>query len=168
MLSTDIRKIWTEFWETKAPAERKHAWAQPASLIVNNADDPTTMFNTAGMQPLVPYLMGKTHPSGAKRVYNIQGCVRTVDIDEVGNRTHLTYFEMMGNWSLGDYFKKEAITWSREFLTDWLKLDREMLAVTVFAGDDDAPRDEESAEYWRAVGVPDHKLSYLDKSENRR
>jgi len=167
MLSTDIRKIWTEFWETKASAERVHARASPASLIVNNADDPTTMFNTAGMQPLVPYLMGKEHPTGSKRVYNIQWCVRTIDIDEVGDRTHLTYFEMMGNWSLWDYFKKESIAWSWEFLTKQLKLDPEMLSVTVFEGDKDAPKDEESATLWKEQGVEDHRITYLGKSYNR-
>lgn len=166
MKSTEIRRLWKEFWETKAPVERKHAWSQPASLIVNSAEDPTTMFNTAGMQPLVPYLMGKEHPSG-KRLYNIQWCVRTTDIDEVGDASHLTIFEMMWNWSLGDYFKKQSIAWSREFLTQWLKLDPNYLAVTVFEWDEDAPRDEESVQYWKEQWVPEHRIAYLGKDDNR-
>ncbi|MBP7848006.1 hypothetical protein KA013_02170 [Patescibacteria group bacterium] len=131
MKSTEIRAIRKKFREHP---ERKHAWAAPASLIVNQADDPTTMFNTAGMQQFVPYLMGKEHPQG-RRIYNIQGCVRTIDIDEVGDVSHLTMFEMMGNRSLGDYFKKESIQWSRELLTgkEWFGLDPKMLAVSVFA-----------------------------------
>lgn len=121
MRSVDIRALRTQFRESQAPAERYHARSTPASLIVNSSEDPTTLFTTAGMQPLVPYLMGKPHPGG-KRVYNIQGCVRTTDIEEVGDERHLTFFEMMGNRSLGDYFKKEAIARSREFLTSpsWL------------------------------------------------
>ena len=166
MKSTEVRKIWRDFWENKAPAERKHGWATAASLIVNQADDPTTMFNTAGMQPLVPYLMGKPHPKGT-RVYNIQWCVRTIDIEEVGDYNHLTFFEMMGNWSLGDYFKKESIAWSWEFLTDWLKLDPKKISVTVFEWDDDAPRDDESVQLWLEQGVPEDKIGYLGKGDNR-
>ena len=168
MQSTQLRTLRKEFWETKAPDDRKHAWSTPASLIVNSSEDATTMFNTAGMQPLVPYLMGKPHPTGAKRVYNIQWCIRTVDIEEVGDMHHLTYFEMMGNWSLGDYFKKEAVAWSREFLTKWIKLDPEMMSVTVFEWDNDAPRDEETANLWKELWVSNHRITYLWKSDNRR
>ncbi len=163
MKSTDVRKLWTQFRESQ-----EHARSDPASLIVNNADDPTTMFNTAGMQPLVPYLMGKEHPTGSKRVYNIQWCVRTVDIDDVWDRSHLTYFEMMWNWSLGDYFKKESIAWSWEFLTQYLKLDSKKLCVTVFEWDENSPRDEESAQLRREQWVPNDKIAYLNKKENRR
>jgi len=163
MKSTDVRTLWNKFRTSKT-----HAWSDPASLIVNNADDPTTMFNTAWMQPLVPYLMGKEHPTGSKRVYNIQWCVRTIDIDDVGDRSHLTYFEMMWNWSLWDYFKKESIAWSREFLTQQLKLDPKKLCVTVFEWDENAPRDEESAQLRREQWVPDDKIAYLNKKENRR
>lgn len=165
MNSIELRKLWDVFWHSK-----EHAMATPASLIVNNADDPTTLFNTAGMQPLVPYLMGKKHPSWAKKVYNIQWCIRTVDIDEVGDMHHLTFFEMMGNWSLGDYFKKEAIGWSWEFLTgsSWLWLDPAMFSVTVFEGDDDAPFDHEAKQLWLDIWMPEHRITALDKKENRR
>ncbi len=162
MDSIQLRKVWDEFWISK-----EHAYSKPASLIVNNADDPTTMFNTAGMQPLVPYLMGKKHPTGSQRVYNIQGCVRTVDIEEVGDTSHLTYFEMMGNRSLGDYFKQESIDWSWEFLTDVLKLDPEMLCATIFEWDDDAPLDTEAQALWSKY-LPEHRITPLDKAENRR
>ena len=167
MKSTEIRQLWKEFWETKAGDERVHAWAKPASLIVNNAEDPTTMFNTAGMQQFVPYLMGKKHPLW-KRLYNIQWCVRTTDIEEVGDVSHLTFFEMMGNWSLGDYFNKESIERSWEFLTQWLKLDPKMLAVSVFEWDQDAPKDDESAGYRQDMWVPRERIAYLPKSENWR
>ena len=162
MKSIEVRKIWDDFWTA-----RKHVQAKPASLIVNSADDPTTMFNTAGMQPLVPYFMGKAHPTWSKRVYNIQGCVRTVDIDEVGDASHLTFFEMMGNWSLGDYFKKESIARSREFLTEVVKLDPEMLCVTIFEWDKDAPIDEEAKQLWLDTGLSEKRITALDKTENR-
>lgn len=162
MNSPQLRTVWKEFWESK-----EHALSAPASLIVNNADDPTTMFNTAGMQPLVPYLMGKEHPTWSQRVYNIQWCVRTVDIDEVGDVSHLTYFEMMGNWSLGDYFKQDAITWSWEFLTEVLKLDKDMLCATIFEWDDDAPLDEDAKQIWLDTWLPEHRITALDKKENR-
>jgi alanyl-tRNA synthetase len=136
-----------------------------ASLIADKSS--TAMFNLAGMQQLIPYLAGKEHPLG-KRLFNIQKCVRTNDIDEVGDATHLTMFEMMGNRSLGDYFKKESITRSREFLTSsnrlWLNPNK--LAVTVFQWDDNAPRDEESVSYWKEVGA--QKISYLGADDNRR
>jgi len=167
MKSLELRKLRENFW---TDSSRKHIMTTPASLIVNTADDPTTMFNTAGMQPLVPYLMWKQHPTGSTRVYNIQWCVRTVDIDEVGDLSHLTFFEMMWNWSLGDYFKKESITRSREFLTssDWLWLDPEMISVTIFEWDDDAPLDTDARDIWKWLGVSDHRITPLDKKENRR
>ncbi len=161
-----LRTKFLEFFESK-----DHAVIPSASLVPDN--DPTTLFITAGMHPLVPYLLGQPHPEG-KRLADVQKSVRTVDIDEVGDRTHMTFFEMLGNWSLGDYFKKEAITWSWEFLTDpkWLGLNSEKLFVTVFAGDADAPRDEESAAIWLEVltkaGVshPEKRIYYYPKSEN--
>ncbi len=117
------------------------------------------------MQPIVPYLLGETHPSG-NRLVDVQKCIRTNDIDEVGDNSHLTFFEMLGNWSLGDYFKKESIAWSYELLVERLWIDPKKLAVTVFEGDEDAPRDEESYGYWKDAGIADHKISYLPKSEN--
>lgn len=166
MKSTDIRALRKKFREHP---EQAHKRVAPASLIVKQADDPTTMFNSAGMQQFVPYLMWKPHPQG-RRIYNIQGCVRTTDIDEVGDASHLTFFEMMGNRSLGDYFKKEAITRSRKFLTgkDRLGLDPKMLAVSVFAWDADAPRDEESAYIREETWVPKERIAYLGKENNRR
>lgn len=129
--------------------EKGHANIPSASLVPEN--DPSVLFNTAGMQPLVPYLKGEPHPMGA-RLANVQKCLRTGDIDDVGDNRHLTFFEMLGNWSLGDYFKRESIAWSFEFLTDqrWLGLDPKRIYVTAFAGDDDAPRDEESIGIWQA------------------
>ncbi|MGI9255385.1 MAG: alanine--tRNA ligase, partial [Salinispira sp.] len=119
------------------------------------------------MHPLVPYILGEEHPAG-KRLVNVQKCIRTGDIDEVGDSNHLTFFEMLGNWSLGDYFKEEAISMSWEFLTstDWLGINPEKLAVTIFAGDEDAPRDTESAELWRNMGVPEDRIFYLPKKDN--
>ncbi len=142
-----------------------------ASIIPDN--DPTTLFITAGMHPLVPYLLGQPHPEGT-RLVDIQKCIRTVDIQEVGDRTHLTFFEMLGNWSLGDYFKKEAITWSWDFLTspEYLGLDAEKLFVTIFEGDSDAPKDTESYDIWLEVltkaGVqhPEKRIYAYPKSEN--
>ena len=145
--------------------EKGHTVISSASLIPEN--DPTVLFTTAGMHPLVPYLLGQKHPEGT-RLTNVQKCVRTGDIDEVGDPSHLTFFEMLGNWSLGDYFKKEAITWSFEFLTDekWLGIPKEKLFFTVFAGDEDAPRDTEAYELWRSVGVEEDHISFLDKKHN--
>lgn len=136
-----------------------------ASVIPEN--DPTVLFTTAGMHPLVPYLLGASHPEG-KRLTNVQKCIRTGDIDEVGDATHCTFFEMLGNWSLGDYFKKEAIQWSWEFLTSekWLNIPREKLYVTVFAGDEDAPRDMESFNLWVSMGVPEDHIFFLPKENN--
>ena len=143
LTSKEFRKIWSDFWESK-----QHINLPEVSLIADK--ESTALFNVAGMQPLIPYLMGKEHPLG-KRIFNIQKCIRTVDIAEVGDTSHLTFFEMMGNWSLGDYFKKEAVTWSWEFLTKYLEFDPQKLAVTVFAGDDNAPRDKETATYWKEI-----------------
>ena len=145
--------------------EKGHTVISSASLIPEN--DPTVLFTTAGMHPLVPYLLGQKHPEGT-RLTNVQKCVRTGDIDEVGDPSHLTFFEMLGNWSLGDYFKKEAITWSFEFLTDekWLGIPKEKLFFTVFAGHEDAPRDTEAYELWRSVGVEEDHIFFLDKKHN--
>ena len=136
-----------------------------ASVIPEN--DPTVLFTTAGMHPLVPYLMGQKHPAGT-RLTDVQKCVRTGDIEDVGDFSHLTFFEMLGNWSLGDYFKKEMIPWSWEFLTSekYLGLPKDRLAFTVFAGDQDCPRDEESANLWRSCGVADDHIFYLPKENN--
>lgn len=147
MQSEQIRQKFLDFFKNQ-----EHAIIPSSPLVPEN--DPSVLFNTAGMQPLVPYLMGQEHPSGSKRIVNAQKCVRTNDIDEVGDNTHLTFFEMLGNWSLGDYFKKEAISWSYEFLTsesEGLGLDPKRLYVTIFEGDDNAPRDEEAYEIWAGI-----------------
>ena len=158
--SYTLRKMWTDFY-----AEKGHAIISSASLIPEN--DPTVLFTTAGMHPLVPYLLGAKHPSGT-RLADVQKCVRTGDIDEVGDASHCTFFEMLGNWSLGDYFKKEQIAWSYEFLTSekYLGIDPKHLAVTVFAGDEDCPRDEESAKLWQECGISKDRIFYLPKSNN--
>jgi alanyl-tRNA synthetase len=146
MTSAEIRKRFIQFFE-----KRGHSVIPSASLVPEN--DPTVLFNTAGMQPLVPYLLGEKHPLGT-RLVNFQKCVRTVDIDDIGDNTHATFFEMMGNWSLGDYFKKEAINWSYELLTnkeDGFGLDPQRLYVTCFEGDENAPQDEESANIWKEI-----------------
>lgn len=160
MHTNDLRKKYLDFFE-----EKGHVVIPSAPLVPEN--DPSVLFNTAGMQPLVPYLLGRPHPMG-KRIVDVQKCIRTGDIDEVGDDTHLTFFEMMGNWSLGDYFKEEAITWSWEFLTDqkWLGLDKKMISVTVFAGDQNAPQDEESARIWRSLGMPGERIAYLPAGDN--
>jgi len=146
MTSSEIREKYLKFFE-----KRGHTILPSAPLVPEN--DPTTLFNTAGMQPLVPYLLGEPHPGG-KRLANIQKCVRTGDIDEVGDNTHLTFFEMMGNWSLGDYFKEDAIKWSFELLTskkEGFGLDPQRLYVTCFEGNEDVPKDEESASVWKEI-----------------
>lgn len=156
----ELRNVYLEFFKQK-----KHNVIPSASLIPEN--DPTVLFTTAGMHPLVPFLLGQPHPQG-KRLVNCQKCVRTTDIDDVGDTVHLTFFEMLGNWSLGDYWKEDAIKWSYEFLTskNWLGLDSEKLFITVFSGNSDAPRDEESARLWQEVGVPKERIYYLPKSDN--
>jgi alanyl-tRNA synthetase len=153
-------KKYLDFFEGK-----KHKVIPSAPLVPEN--DPTVLFTTAGMHPLVPYLLGQPHPLG-KRIVNNQKCIRTVDIEEVGDSTHHTFFEMLGNWSLGDYFKKEAIEMSFEFLTSskWLNLSVEKLAVTCFKGDKDAPRDTEARDIWESLGIPEKKIAFLPKSEN--
>jgi alanyl-tRNA synthetase len=156
----ELRRKYIDFFKSKG-----HAEISGKSLIPEN--DPTVLFTTAGMHPLVPYLLGEPHPAG-KRLTDYQKCVRTGDIDEVGDPAHLTCFEMLGNWSLGDYFKKEAIAWSYELLTapQWLALDPVKLSVTVFAGDENAPRDEESASCWKAAGLSEGRIAYLPASDN--
>jgi len=158
--STEIREKYLEFFKSK-----NHAIIPSASVVPEN--DPTVLFNTAWMQPLVPYLLGEPHTLW-KRLADSQKCIRTWDIDEVGDNSHLTFFEMLWNWSLWDYFKKDSIAWSYEFLTssDWMNLDPKMLAVTVFEWDEDAPRDEESADIWFETWIPRDRISYLPKSEN--
>ena len=158
--SGELRSMWLNFFKSKG-----HAVIPSASVIPEN--DPTVLFTTAGMHPLVPYLLGSKHPAGT-RLTDVQKCIRTGDIDEVGDPSHLTFFEMLGNWSLGDYFKEQMIPWSWEFLTspEWLGLDPEKLAFTVFEGDSDCPRDEEAANLWRAQGVKDDHLFYLPKKHN--
>lgn len=144
-------------------AKRGHAIIPSAPLVPEH--DPTTLFISAGMHPLVPYLLGEPHPQG-KRLANVQKCLRTKDIEKVGNTTHHTFFEMLGNWSLGDYWKEEAISWSWEFLTGELSLDPKRISVSVFAGDRDAPRDEESAKVWQELGIPKSRIYYFPKENN--
>ena len=160
LTSESLRKMYLDFFKSKG-----HAVIASASLIPEN--DPTVLFTTAGMHPLVPYLLGERHPAG-KRLCDVQKCVRTGDIDEVGDSSHCTFFEMLGNWSLGDYFKEEMIAWSFEFLTspDYLGIPVEDIAVTCFAGDGDCPRDEESANKWLACGILPKNIYFLPKSGN--
>ncbi len=155
-----LRTKYQEFFKSKG-----HTIIPSASLVPEN--DPSALFVNSGMFPLVPYLLGQEHPGGA-RLANVQKCIRTGDIEEVGDNTHLTFFEMLGNWSLGDYFKEDAIKWSFEFLTskEWLNLPVERLAITCFGGDSDAPRDDESAKIWMSLGVPQHRISFLPKEKN--
>jgi alanyl-tRNA synthetase len=142
---------------------KNHREIQNSSLIPEN--DPTVLFTTAGMHPLVPYLLGQKHPLG-KRLCSVQKCIRTGDINEVGDEVHLTFFEMLGNWSLGDYWKKDAISYSFEFLTDILNIPIEKLAISCFAGDKDAPKDDVSAKIWMSLGVPKERIKFLPKKEN--
>ncbi|MCX6739171.1 MAG: alanine--tRNA ligase [Candidatus Parcubacteria bacterium] len=161
MQSYEIRQRFLTFFE-----KRGHTIIPSASLIPEN--DPSVLFNTAGMQPLVPYLLGVSHPSGATRLVNSQKCVRTVDIDEIGDNTHATFFEMLGNWSLGDYFKEDAIKWSFEFLTgkeEGLGLDASRLYVTVFEGDENAPRDTEAFEIWKKY-IPENRIYFMSAKSN--
>ncbi|MBQ9623716.1 MAG: alanine--tRNA ligase [Treponema sp.] len=160
MTANELRSKYIEFFKSK-----NHVEISGQSLIPEN--DPSVLFTMAGMHPLVPYLLGEKHPAGT-RLTDYQKCIRTGDIEEVGDPSHLTCFEMLGNWSLGDYFKKESIAFSYEFLTskDWLALDPKKLSVTVFAGDENAPRDEEAAGYWKENGMPEDKIAYLPASDN--
>ncbi len=158
MKAIEIRNKYLEFFKKYG-----HAIIPSASLIPEN--DPSVLFTTAGMQPLVPYLLGEKHPEGT-RITDYQKCLRTNDIDEVGDNRHLTYFEMLGNWSLGDYFKEESIKMSFEFLTKELQIPVEKLSVTCFAGDDDCPRDEVSAKVWKDVGILDGHIYFYGKDDN--
>lgn len=158
LTAKELRKKYLDFFSS-----RGHAVIPSASLIPDN--DPTVLFTTAGMHPLVPYLLGAKHPAG-HRLTDVQKCVRTGDIDEVGDATHCTFFEMLGNWSLGDYFKYESIGWSYEFLTEVLGIDSQKLAVSVFAGDEDCPRDEVSANRWAELGISRDRIFYLPKKNN--
>ncbi len=160
LTSDSLRQLFLSFFE-----EKGHKIIPSASLIPEN--DPSVLFTTAGMHPLVPYLLGEKHPEGT-RLTDVQKCVRTGDIEDVGDPSHCTFFEMLGNWSLGDYFKREMISWSYEFLTSekYLGIPVEKLAVTVFEGDEDAERDEESAGYWESAGIPKDRIFYLPKKHN--
>jgi alanyl-tRNA synthetase len=156
----ELRKKFLSFFKVKG-----HRVIPSSSLVPEN--DPTVLFTTAGMHPLVPYLLGEKHPEGT-RLCNVQRCVRTDDIDEVGDETHLTFFEMLGNWSLGDYWKDDAIAWSYEFLVspEWLGIDKKRLSVSVFAGDEDAPFDKESFDIWRGLGISEDRIAKLSKKDN--
>ncbi len=158
MEAEELKRKYIKFFE-----EKDHKFIPSYSLIPEN--DPTVLFTTAGMHPLVPFLLGQKHPLG-KRIVDVQKCLRTDDINDVGDPFHNTFFEMLGNWSFGDYFKKEAIEWSLEFMTKGLGLDKERINVTVFAGDSDAPKDEESAKAWMKLGVPKERLFYNPKKDN--
>jgi alanyl-tRNA synthetase len=160
MTSNELRKKYVEFFVTKG-----HVQIQGKSLLPDN--DPTVLFTTAGMHPLVPYLLGEKHPAG-DRLVDYQKCIRTGDIDSVGDSSHLTFFEMLGNWSLGDYFKEGAIEMSFEFLTSpqWLGIPVEKLGITVFEGDEGVSRDDESVRAWKKVGIPENRIAYLPRSDN--
>ncbi len=158
MKAIEIRNKYLDFFKRNG-----HAIIPSAPLIPEN--DPSVLFNTAGMQPLVPYLLGQKHPSGT-RLADYQKCVRTNDIDEVGDNRHLTYFEMLGNWSLGDYFKEESIAMSYEFLTKELNIPNEKISVTCFAGDEDCAKDTESAEIWKKAGIPEERIYFYGKGDN--
>ncbi len=156
--SKQLREKWLSFYEGKG-----HVDIGAVSLIGDGSTG--VMFNVAGMQPLMPYLLGKKHPDG-KRLCNVQGCVRTVDIESVGDASHFTFFEMMGNWSLGDYFKKEKTAWTFELLTKVFGLDKDKLCVTVFEGNESAPRDDETAELLKNLGIAPEHIYFLPKSDN--
>ncbi|MBR4403528.1 MAG: alanine--tRNA ligase, partial [Clostridiales bacterium] len=156
--SKELRKTWKEFY-----IERGHVDVGAVSLVSDGSTG--VLFNVAGMQPLMPYLLGEKHPMGT-RLCNVQGCVRTNDIDSVGDRSHVTFFEMMGSWSLGDYFKEERCKWSYELLTDVFGFDKDHLAATVFAGDENAPRDEEGAQFRIASGFKPENIYYLGADDN--
>jgi alanyl-tRNA synthetase len=160
MTANELRSKYIEFFKSK-----NHVEISGKSVIPEN--DPTVLFTTAGMHPLVPYLMGEPHPAG-NRLTDYQKCIRTGDIDSVGDPSHLTCFEMLGNWSLGDYFKDESIRWSYEFLTDpkWLGIDPVRLSVTVFAGEEGIPRDDYSANIWKELGIPSERIHFLPREDN--
>jgi alanyl-tRNA synthetase len=158
--ANELRSKYIAFFKSK-----EHAQIQGKSLLPDN--DPTVLFTTAGMHPLVPYILGEDHPAG-KRLVDYQKCIRTGDIDAVGDISHLTFFEMLGNWSLGDYFKEGAIRMSFEFLTssEWLGIPVEKIGITVFEGDATVPRDEESAAVWKNLGIPESRISYRPREDN--
>lgn len=160
MKAKELKELFQRFYESK-----NHKRIASASLIPEN--DPSVLFTTAGMHPLVPFLLGQPHPLG-KRLCNYQLCIRTGDIDEVGDNSHLTFFEMLGNWSLGDYFKEDAIKWSYEFLTgkEWLNLPVEKLAFTCFKGDHNSPKDEEASKIWLSLGISEKRIAFLPKEDN--
>ena len=158
MQSSELRQKFLDFFKKNG-----HKIIPSASLIPEN--DPTVLFTTAGMHPLVPYLLGQNHPDG-KRLVDAQKCIRTGDIEDVGDDTHLTFFEMLGNWSLGDFWKEDMIKWSFEFLTKELGIPLERLAVSCFVGDKDAPKDEESAKIWENLGVKKERIAFLGKDDN--
>ena len=158
MKAIEIRNKYLNFF-------KKHGHSVIPSAPVVPENDPSVLFTTAGMQPLVPYLLGQKHPSGT-RLTDYQKCVRTNDIDEVGDNRHLTYFEMLGNWSLGDYFKDESIAMSYEFLTKELGIPAEKLSVTCFAGDEDCAKDEVAYKAWKKAGIPDERIYFFGKDDN--
>lgn len=157
-MKLNLRDLYIDFFVSKGHVQI------PSSPVVPE-NDPSVLFNTAGMQPLIPYLKGEKHPLGT-RLCDYQKCIRTNDLDEVGDKTHHTFFEMLGNWSLGDYFKKESISWSYEFLTDVLKINPERLAVTVFKGNDLVDADEYSAKLWESLGISQDHIAYMDEANN--
>jgi alanyl-tRNA synthetase len=156
--SQELRHSFLTFCE-----KHGHVIIPSASLIPEH--DPSVLFTNAGMHPLIPYLSGQTHPGG-QRLANIQKCLRTGDIEEVGDQSHLTFFEMLGFWSLGDYWKQDSLRWTLEWFTDELGLERERISVTVFAGDQDVVRDEEAAQIWQTLGIPSERIYYLPKADN--
>ena len=158
MKANELRRKYVEFFK-----KRNHTEINTSSLIPEN--DPSVLFTTAGMHPLVPYLLGEKHPGG-KRLTDVQKCLRTGDIDEVGDASHLTFFEMLGNWSLGDYFKEESIAMSYEFLTKELGIPKEKISVTCYEGDDRVPRDEETAKIWKKMGIDRDRIYFYGRGEN--
>ena len=150
MTGDELRQSFLNFF-----AERGHAIIPSAPLVPEN--DPTALFISAGMHPLVPYLLGESHPEG-RRLANVQKCLRTDDIDEVGDISHNTFFEMLGFWSLGDYWKRDSLRWTLEWFTRVLGLEQERISVTVFAGDSDAPRDDEAVRVWLELGIPQERI----------
>src|SRR3990167_7109504 len=158
MTAKKIRQLYLDFFRSKG-----HAIIASASLIPEN--DPTTIFTGSGMQPIVPYLLGEKHPAGSK-IADAQKCFRAQDIEEIGDNRHTTFFEMLGNWSLGDYFKKEQLAWIWEFFTTEVGLPKDKLHVTLFEGNDQVGRDEESAKIWQKLGVPDDHIHYYNAKKN--
>ncbi len=158
MTSDELRQLFLSFF-----VERGHMIIPSAPLVPEN--DPSALFISAGMQPLVPYLLGEIHPGG-RRLVDVQKCLRTDDIEEVGDISHNTFFEMLGFWSLGDYWKQDSLRWTLEWFTRMLGLEQERISVTVFAGDSDAPRDDEAVQVWLELGIPQERIYYLSKKDN--